>query len=250
MRSNDILSESAAMKARYASRRHSIGRDSRQLKRNHTLKKLMRASLGVGGILLVAMVAGLVLNGIGITGTIIMMLVMFAVFIGLMAFPRMKVPTIEAVRKSDLPELAGKTEVWLESQRPALPAPAQLLIDNIGVQLDQLSPQLSRLGEDDPAAHEIRRLVGEHLPEMIEGYKRVPQSLRRKDYAGSTPEQQLTEGLRVIEREIDTMTGQISRGELDQLATRGRYLEIKYAGGDERSDPAALSPGTDRQDQS
>jgi hypothetical protein len=34
--------------------------------------------------------------------------------------------------------------------------------------------------------------------------------------------------LKTIDREIETMTGQISRGELDKLAVRGRYLEMRY----------------------
>jgi hypothetical protein len=38
----------------------------------------------------------------------------------------------------------------------------------------------------------------------------------------------LVDGLKVIDREIETMTGQIARGELDKLATTGRYLELKY----------------------
>ena len=65
---------------------------------------------------------------------------------------------------------------------------------------------------------------------LINGYKRIPEPLRRQDHGGKTPEQQLIDGLKLIDREIETMTGQISRGELDKLATRGRFLEIRYDG--------------------
>ena len=73
---------------------------------------------------------------------------------------------------------------------------------------------------NDPAAREVRKLVGEHLPELINGYKRIPDSLKRKEHGGKTPEQQLLDGLKLIDREIETMTGQISRGELDKLAQK------------------------------
>ncbi|MBL0925843.1 MAG: hypothetical protein IBJ12_15430, partial [Sphingomonadaceae bacterium] len=94
--------------------------------------------------------------------------------------------------------------------------------------LDQLAPQLQTLDDNDPAAREVRKLVGEHLPELINGYKRIPESLKRKEHGGKTPEQQLVDGLKFIDREIETMTGRISRGELDKLAVRGRYLELRY----------------------
>ena len=102
------------------------------------------------------------------------------------------------------------------------------VIQDIGIRLDQLAPQLQTLDDNDPAAREVRKLVGEHLPELINGYKRIPDSLKRKEHGGKTPEQQLVDGLKLIDREIETMTGQISRGELDKLAVRGRYLELKY----------------------
>ena len=38
---------------------------------------------------------------------------------------KLKVPTPERLAKEPLKVLAGKTEIWLESQRPALPAPAE-----------------------------------------------------------------------------------------------------------------------------
>ena len=134
--------------------------------------------------------------------------------------------------QSDLETLAGKTEIWLEAQQHLLPAPAVEIVQNIGTRLDQLAPQLSTLDERDPAAREVRKLVGEHLPELVNGYKRIPASLKQQDNKGKTPEEQLVSGLKLIDREIETMTGQIARGELDKLAVRDRYLELKYDGAD------------------
>ncbi|WP_420606419.1 hypothetical protein [Novosphingopyxis sp.] len=225
-----LRSASAVIPNQRARREGSIGERSKALKRNKALQKL---TVGAGGAVAVAIgtiIAGLILNGIGFTGVMIAIGLILLAFVIAAVMPGLPEPTPETIQKADLKTLAGKTEIWLERQRPMLPAPAVTLIDGIGTRLDQLSPQLASLGENDPAAQEVRKLVGEYLPEMINGYKSIPEPLRRKDNGGATPEQQLIGGLKTIDREIATMTGQIARGELDKLATRGRFLELKYDG--------------------
>jgi hypothetical protein len=212
-----------------------IGTKSRALRRAHLFGKIARAATAVGVVLVGAGVAGAILNGIGFWGVMATALVGATAAWYFLRFPQLPLPTMESLRQTDLATLAGKTEIWLESQRPALPAPAIPLVQNIGLRLDALAPQLQTLGETDPASREVRKLVGEHLPELINGYKRIPEPLRRQDNSGKTPEQQLIDGLKRIDREIETMTGQIARGELDKLATRERYLEIRYDGGGEVS---------------
>jgi hypothetical protein len=102
------------------------------------------------------------------------------------------------------------------------------LLDGIGVRLETLGPQLATLDEREPAAADVRRLVGEQLPELIKGYARVPQPLRGVQRNGKSPDAQLAEGLALIDQEIGEMTAQLAAGDMDQLATRGRFLEIKY----------------------
>ena len=86
------------------------------------------------------------------------------------------------------------------------------------------------LPDDEPAAAEVRKLVGEQLPELVRGYQRVPEPLRRVERNGRTPDQQLVDGLKIIDTEIAAMTQQLAQGDLDSLATRERYLQIKYQG--------------------
>ena len=184
--------------------------------------------VAVGVVLIGAGIIGAIIDGIGFWGVMITGIVGAAAAYVLMRYPEMPMPTAESLRITDIATLAGKTEIWLEAQRPALPAPAVTLVQDIGLRLDQLAPQLQTLDENDPAAREVRKLVGEHLPELINGYKKIPDSLKHKEHAGKTPAQQLVDGLKTIDREIETMTGQIARGELDKLAVRGRYLEMRY----------------------
>ena len=137
---------------------------------------------------------------------------------------------LEKLRTDRLKALPAQTGRWLDAQRPALPAPAISVVDRIGLKLDALTPQLARLDDEAAAASEIRKLVGEQLPEFIKGYERVPAALRGVERNGKTPDQQLVDGLKLIGGEIDEMAGQLAQGDLDALSTRGRYLEIKYQG--------------------
>src|SRR3546814_1429550 len=95
--------------------------------------------------------------------------------------------------KTDLAELPLRIEEWLERQRAALPAPAARLVDGIALKLEALTPQLQTLEPREPAAAEIRKLIGEELPELVNGYRRVPQSLRRDGRNGMNPDKQLIE---------------------------------------------------------
>lgn len=210
-----------------------IGMKSRALHRAHFFGKVARAAVAVGVLLVGAGIVGAVIDGIGFWGVMITGVLGAAAAYVLMRYPDMPMPTTESLRQTDLGTLAGKTEIWLEAQRPMLPAPALTIVQDIGVRLDQLAPQLQTLDENDPASREVRKLVGEHLPELINSYKRIPEPLKRQENSGKTPEQQLVDGLKVIDREIETMTSQIARGELDKLATRERYLEIRYDKADE-----------------
>lgn len=227
---SDQILDSARRSLRNVRMGPPIGMKSRALRRAHFYGKVARAAMAVGVVLVGAGIIGAVIDGIGFWGVMITALLGTAAAYMLLRYPEMPMPTAESLRETDLGTLAGKTEIWLEAQRPALPAPAIPIVQAIGLRLDALAPQLQALEESNPASREVRKLVGEHLPELINSYKRIPEPLRRQDNGGKTPEQQLVDGLKRIDLEIETMTSQIARGELDKLATRERFLEIRYDG--------------------
>ena len=155
-----------------------IGMKSRALRRAHFYGKVARAAVAVGVVLVGAGIVGAIINGIGFWGVMATGILGAAAAYLLMRYPDMPMPTTESLRQTDLGTLAGKTEIWLEAQRPMLPAPAISIVQDIGVRLDQLAPQLQTMDENDPASREVRKLVGEHLPELINGYKRIPELLQ------------------------------------------------------------------------
>ncbi|HEY0269622.1 MAG TPA: hypothetical protein VGC10_01365, partial [Sphingomonas sp.] len=91
--------------------------------------------------------------------------------------------------------------------------------------------QLATLDPKMPEALEARRLIADELPELIRGYRKVPQSLRRQPMDGGlSPDRQLADGLRTIDEEIARMNARLASADLKALATQNRYLEIKYKG--------------------
>lgn len=228
----------ALTRQRYAVRGPSIGRRSAAIKRRHRLRKLGRAAMAAVGVLVAAFAAGLVVDGIGVVGIMLTVVLMLAVAVLLLRYPRLELPSREELAGGDTRQVVGRTELWLEAQRPALPAPAVTLVDRIGSQLDALGAQLEGLPREEPAALEVRRLVGEDLPEMIASYTRIPSHLRGEARNGRTPDDQLVDGLGKVSQEIDTVTRQLAAGDLDRLAIRGRYLDYKYGSG-----PAAPGEG-------
>ena len=201
-------------------------------------KRLKRKAVGVGTrlaficavnaiILIAAGVLGMVLP-LGLFGGLAVLLLMAAVTIAIAIAPAARAPSAKVLREVDIKALPGKTERWLEAQRPALPAPARGLVDQIGVRLETLSPQLGRLEGREEEAYEVRRLIGEQLPAFVNDYARVPEPLRRVERNGKTPDAELVAGLKLIEQEIADMTARLAQNDLDSLSTRGRYLEIKY----------------------
>ena len=210
--------------------RPSIGRGSADLKARHLKGKLKRIVAAVAAIVVAAMVVGLVIDGIGFIGLFVTALAIMCALVALSSYPKLKVPQRANLNEGDVRTMVGRTELWLESQRPALPAPAVELVDQLGVQLDALGLQLEGLDPLQPAAVEVRKLVGEHLPEMVTSYRRIPAHLRQEDRGGRTPDQQLADGLGKISAEIDQVTRQLAAGDLDKLAIRGRFLDYKYGG--------------------
>ena len=150
----------------------------RRARENDVGKRLTRAAVADLAIIGVAVTLGLVVGPIGIMGFFLMIVAMVVATAVLLVTPATATPSFERLRQTDLKALPSQTGRWLDAQRPALPAPAISVIDQIGLKLDALTPQLATLDDDEPAAAEIRKLVGEQLPEFIKGYERVPAALR------------------------------------------------------------------------
>lgn len=196
------------------------------------LGRIGRIAAAAGAILIGAMVLGWFIP-LGMGGALLVMAALIGVTLFFGIAPTSREVTPEKFGEVPLATLPLQTEEWLDRQRPTLPGSAMSLVDTIGMKLDVLAGQLKTLNEAEPAAAEVRKLVGEQLPELIKGYQRVPDNLRTVDRFGQSPDKQLVDGLALIDQEISQMSAQLAQGDLDALATRGRYLQVRYRGDDE-----------------
>ncbi len=226
-RSDRVLADAEAVLRRHSARGQNLSSRARQRRNAALVRKLKYAVGAVLAVAIASAVAGFVMP-LGTSGVMIALGVMITAVLLVMALPGERTVRTENLGQADLAALPLQTEIWLESQRKALPAPAVTLVDSIGVKLETLAPQLQRLDPQEPAAQDIRRLLADHLPELVTGYQSIPAPLRREERNGRVPEKQLVEGLGVIDAEIDRMTEQLASGDLDKLATQNRFLELKY----------------------
>jgi hypothetical protein len=165
-------------------------------------------------------------GGIGMAGFFLTIFAMMTAFVLLAIFPRTR--SLVSYPADTLPALADQTLGWLETKRRLLPAKTRAVVDLLGSRLAELSPRLAALPESDPATRDLRNLLGEHLPALIESYTSLPAELTNLKHAGATPAEQVHDGLVTIAREIETIGKTVAQGELDVLAIRGRYLETRY----------------------
>ena len=225
---DEVILKASETMSRVAERYSGTGARGRAMRSKDLMTRLMRMALAAAAVIIGASVAGFIMNGIGGTG----LLIVLGLLIACLAFafiPTTETP-VETARLAeiDLKALPLKTEIWLESQRKAMPGAAAKVIDAIESRLETLAPQLMKLDQKEPAAVEIRRLLSDHLPQLVTGYQSIPAPLRSQPRNGRVPDAQLVEGLSVIEQEIATMTEQLASGDLDNLAAQNRFLEMKY----------------------
>ncbi|WP_449474144.1 hypothetical protein [Sphingobium chungangianum] len=226
-RSDRVLADAEAVLHRHGERGRSLSARARQRRGAALLRKMKWAFWSVLAILIGSMVAGFFIP-LGTTGVMIALGVMVAALLLIAALPSEPRVRTQALAAAPISALPLQTEIWLDNQRKALPAPAVALADSIGVKLETLAPQLERLTDQEPAAQEIRKLLSDHLPELVTGYESIPVPLRRQERNGRVPEQQLVEGLNVIDTELARISETLASGDIDKLAVQNRFLELKY----------------------
>ena len=226
-RSDRVLADAEAVLHRHGERGRSLSARARQRRGAALMRKAKWAFWSVLAILIGSMVAGFFIP-LGTTGVMVALGLIMAALLLIAALPSEPRVRTQALAAAPISALPLQTEIWLDNQRKALPAPAVALADSIGVKLETLAPQLERLTDQEPAAQEIRKLLSDHLPELVTGYESIPVPLRRQERNGRVPEQQLVEGLNVIDTELARISETLASGDIDKLAVQNRFLELKY----------------------
>jgi hypothetical protein len=195
-----------------------------------TARKITHIAIAVAVVLVGMVVLGLVIDGIGLTGLFVALALMLAatLFIGLRPSPaaRPVAPFKEDMSNQAVVQRLG---TLLSRHRAQLPPVAGQRADAIAAQLPMLERQLADLNPLDPLAQDARRLIGQHVPDLITRYERVPAQYRReRDGDGMSVDERLVSGLDAARSAIDDLGRQLSRQEVDEFQTQGRFVESRY----------------------
>lgn len=209
--------------AAQAARRRYYSRSARVLGR-----RLANIGMAVGALIVATIAFGLFVSPIGWSGLFLVAVAMLFILIFFSVWPTEK-PAVEY--KEDMPNKAvvQRLDNLLVRRRAALPAPAAQQVDAISRQLPLLEQRLAEANILDPLAQDARRLMGKHIPELIERYERVPAQYRHeRDGEGLTVDERLVSGLDAAKSALDDLGRKLAHEDLTAFETQGRFLESRY----------------------
>jgi hypothetical protein len=191
-------------------------------------RKIATLAMALAALFVGTVAFGLIVGPIGLGG-LFTALLLGVLAAGLLLFFGREKPIVEF--KEDMPNkvVVQRLDNLLVAKRAALPAPAASRIDAISAQLPLLESRLSETQMLDPLAQDARRLMGKHLPELIERYERVPAPYRReRDAEGLSVDDRLVQGLDAAKTALDDLGRKLAREDVDAFQTQGRFIESRY----------------------
>jgi len=132
------------------------------------------------------------------------------------------------ISRAELMALTLEAEDWLLRQRASLPGRALPAFDRIFARLHDIHPQIARLEPNGTLAWDLRRLLTDHLPRLIQSYCGLPQSVTASD-----PEllPRLIEGLATLDEELVRICREASSDHLLTFEVQGQFIESRYGDG-------------------
>jgi hypothetical protein len=124
-----------------------------------------------------------------------------------------------------LPDLVVRAEEGLLDRCEELPDRALPAADRIMASLRELQPHVDDLKPDEPLTGEVRRLVGQHLPQLVDSYLALPDQSRASN-AEST--RRFIESLDIVAGEMDHLLEQCCRDRQSDFDTHSRFIESRY----------------------
>src|SRR5690606_10230718 len=184
-------------------------------------------NIGVArAVLIVATIGfGLVVGPIGIGGLFAVLALMLLAIL-FFSFWGGEKPIVEF--REDMPNRAvvQRLDSLLVRRRAALPAAAARRIDTISAHLPLPESRLAEPDIPDPLAQDARRLMGRHLPELVERYERVPPQYRaERDAEGLSVDDRLVAGLDAARTALDEIGRRLAREDVDAFQVQGRFIE-------------------------
>jgi hypothetical protein len=133
-------------------------------------------------------------------------------------------PAPGGIIQCEFEQLAAEAENWLLERRLALPTGAGPSLDAILVALRDLEPHLCRLDSNDPLAGDARRLIGEHLPRLVQSYLALPSQEQRS----RSNTDRLIASLDTVADELVRLCREAGRDRLLNFDTQERFIHSRY----------------------
>ncbi len=142
-----------------------------------------------------------------------------------LAWPTRQPELDETFSREELAMLPARAEGWLLEKRLELPLSVMPLLDRIFTALGDLYLHLGKIQPHSTLAWDARRLLGDHLPRLVQAYLDLPLSAREgdQDYA-----RRLARGLETIAEELVRLAKEVCRESLTSFETQGRFIETRY----------------------
>jgi hypothetical protein len=192
------------------------------------------------GITFAALLGGLVVYmiGFGGVGFFTFLLAMFAIMLMsfmVMFFPvrdrsrRARDPTerpvVDAGAAVRLDRLTGQTENWLLERCRALPQEAGPALDRIVDRLRDLQPSLATVPAESQIGGEAQRLIGQHLPSLVDTYLGLP--VTERGFHSPTGGR-LAESLTIVADQLDDLCERVAEERRMGFETERRFIETRY----------------------
>lgn len=134
-------------------------------------------------------------------------------------------PGAEPPSSLPLAELALRAEEGLLDRCDQLPGRALPAADAIVARLRELQPHLATLDPASPLAGDVRRLIGQHLPRLVESYLALPDGARAPRSESST---RVVESLDIVAAELGNLLETCCRESQASFDTQSRFIETRY----------------------
>ena len=194
--------------------------------------KVKRMGIALVTIWAALLIWGIFIGPIGIGSLMLSALFTMVLMVMLAIYP--KPGQVDPAKMAETPPAAlpAMTDVWLAGRRRELPRLAAPAVDAISARLATLETQLAAVPASDPVAQDISRLLGRHLPDLVDRYTRVPaeQRVRTIEDSGKSLETTLVDGLRVVEAELGRASESLAAADRDAVLYQGKFLENRYKG--------------------
>lgn len=195
-------------------------------------RRALRIVVAVAAVFAAMFAWGLIVGPVGTAGLMLAAILAILAASFLVVYPKDRRQAAVVEQLSNV-EVVHRLDTLLIRERPALPSPALSAIDAISAQLPLLEKRLETLDPLDPLAQDARRLMGQHLPDLLDRYEKVPAAYRKqKDDGGLSVEDRLLSGLGAARGAIDDIGEKLAKGDLDAFETQGRFIESRYKDGE------------------